>query len=363
MRSSLYVILFLVSSVSFSQVTRQADITQEIGYSAKQVGLGKSSISRASNVFDMTINPALLSNQVRNSIGYTHNNHFGGIVRLDNIAFQTSLDESPYSFGASFFRLQNNRAFDSRNLVSTDGSINYDELKINKSNDFGLKLLLARSLDSAKVDIGVEFGVDLVSVADFSQAFSLGFDLGIVKKIDSTFNVSLVVENVVGRYYFWNQSVTQLEDVFFATDNYLRTNTTVVQLPYLRAGVNKYLINQSNYYIDGSVALGVGYGRSANSLLAASSFNLSPSLALEGSYKETLFVRLGMSSFQKVESQGLKVSPSVGFGINYLDFKIDYALTNFIASAIPLQQHVISLNYSFDAKNKVHDISDNPSRF
>lgn len=356
--------ILLVCCISgFAQIVRNADVSLEIGYSARQLSLGNSGLGGRQNVFDFNLNPALISGLSKQQVGYTHNNHFGGIIQLDNIGFSSPISGTKLSYATSIHRLQNTQAFDSRAIIGADGDFDFGQLDVSNNNDFGLKFVLGKKLDSLGVDLGTELGLDLVTVENFSRAFSFGLDLGMNMELDSISTLSVVIENVLGRYYFWNQSVSQLEDVFLATDNYIRLNSLTMQLPYLRLGINRFLLNRDDYKLNVLTSMGVGYGRDSRSLLGESSLNISPSLGFEGSLHNVFYVRTSVSSFEKSVNGRLTTKPSVGLGVNYLGVRLDYAVSNFFARAIPLQQHVISLNYSFNAKSKLNSPTDNPSRY
>lgn len=363
MKKFLVVVAVFSFLVGFSQVARNADITQEVGFSARMLSLGNSNLGEFTNAFDVSLNPSLLAKASKTNVGYTHNNHFGGIIQLDNISFVSPIENTSFNYGLSLFRLQNSQAFDSRSIISTDGNFDFGQLNLNNNNDFGLKFSLGKRLDSLGLDLGAELGIDLLTVENFSRAFALGLDVGVNKSLDSLTTVSLVIENAFGRYYFWNQSVSQLENLFLSTDNYIRLNSLAIQLPYLRGGVNREVVRNKIHSLVLSGVLGLGYGRESTSLLRNSSFNISPGLGLEGGFYDVFFVRAGVNSFSNTLNDKLRAKLSVGLGFYYSGVRVDYALSNFLSQSIPLQQHVISINYAFNAKNKLHNSGSNPRRY
>lgn len=362
--TSISLLFFIVGAKA--QIGRLSDLKNEIGISARQVALGSSSYGIFRNASDGQLNPALLNQASKNHLAYHFNSSLGGIVRMDNLYYAVNSPFSRYAFGLGASRILNTSAFDTRNLVTNSGSIDYSAVTLTGNNDFNLEASVATRLDSTPLDLGLTFGVDLLTVAQFSRAFSVGVDLGATYHLDSATVISTVIENALGRYYFANQSVTQLESAFFSTDNYLKINSFYIQLPYLRAGINHYFIQESNFLLDASLAINVGYGRSSNSILGTSGVNIQPSLGFEGQFFQMIFIRLGISNWQTLTNQDQKkvlaVSPSVGFGVQWEDFLFDYSLSDFGNNAIPLIQHVLSVNYEFNGKNKVYNRS-TPRRF
>lgn len=360
------ILLLFLSIVCHAQIGRVADLKTEIGLSARQVALGSSSGGVFRNATDAQLNPSLLNQASKNHLAYNFNSSLGGIVRMDNVYYAVNSPFSKYSFGLGATRILNTSAFDSRNLVTNSGVIDYSALVVTGNNDFGLEAAIATQFDSSQLNLGLTFGVDLQTVAQFSRAFSVGLDIGATYYLDSLTVLSAVVENVLGRYYFANQSVTELENTFFSTDNYLKINTFYVQLPYLRAGLNRYLVRKSDFLLDVSLALNVGYGRLSNSILGKSPINIQPSLGFEAQFFQLIFIRLGVTNWQSLTNQDnkkvLTVSPSLGFGVQWNDFQFDYSLSDFGNNTVPLIQHVLSVNYEFNGKNKVHNRS-TPRRF
>ena len=93
-----------------------------------------------------------------------------------------------------------------------------------------------------------------------------------------------------------------------------------------------------------------------NTLINSSTFSMDPRLGLEGSYKNTVFLRAGVGNFQRVlddrdtlnQDKYTIYQPSVGIGVRVNKLMVDYAFTSLQAQANPLYTHIVSIRVLFD---------------
>ena len=350
--------LFLLLCISFcgagyAQGITNSNLALDLGFSARQVSLGQSSYSTRTNGFDPLGNPALLAETNYQNIGFTHNNYFRGLVKSDQLMFGFPVKNSDYSVAFFGYRIQNTLGFNTLDLLDASGSIDFGAIKKEENNDFGLKMMLAKHVRHLNMDIGLSFSIDVPQVTSFSSATAFGLDLGLTKNMDDFTALSIVLENAIGKYYFWSQNVSLLDATYFQTNNYVRLNSTAVELPYLRAGFNRFLYQSDKIVVDASLSVGLGYGKFSSSLLGFGKFNFDPSLGVETQVFNYLFVRLGLSADQLIDGK-MVLNPSLGLGLHYKKFKFDYAYTDFTESSLALQKHVVSLNLNIHAENKTN---------
>ncbi len=75
--------------------------------------------------------------------------------------------------------------------------------------------------------------------------------------------------------------------------------------------------------------------------------NLDPRIATELGYKKVVFIRGGISNFQKVKnidgSSSYNISPAIGVGLKLNKIQIDYALGNAFNQGLMSASNIVSL--------------------
>jgi hypothetical protein len=92
-----------------------------------------------------------------------------------------------------------------------------------------------------------------------------------------------------------------------------------------------------------------------NTLISANPVSLDPTAGVEASYNDFLFVRAGISQFQKEQnfdgSDYLTSRPSLGVGLQLYSLRVDYAYTN-LGDSQNRYSHIISLQLDLKPKKK-----------
>jgi hypothetical protein len=94
-----------------------------------------------------------------------------------------------------------------------------------------------------------------------------------------------------------------------------------------------------------------------NVLIKGDPFSLDPSLGLEFSYKNLVFLRTGLGSYQRYthedESYGGGMQLNMGLGINLGErLSIDYALTDVGDQSVALYSNIFSLRFNIDRRER-----------
>ena len=89
-----------------------------------------------------------------------------------------------------------------------------------------------------------------------------------------------------------------------------------------------------------------------NVLVRTSLFSIDPHVGLELDYDRLVFLRLGMGNMLMIpdfeQKNSFNFQPSLGLGIHWKNFTIDYALTDIADQSIALYSNIFSLRYSFN---------------
>jgi hypothetical protein len=80
--------------------------------------------------------------------------------------------------------------------------------------------------------------------------------------------------------------------------------------------------------------------------------SIDPHLGMELDYNRLVFLRLGIGNMQLIpdfeNEKSFDFQPSLGLGIHWRNFTIDYALTDISDQSIALYSNIFSLKFNFD---------------
>ena len=97
-----------------------------------------------------------------------------------------------------------------------------------------------------------------------------------------------------------------------------------------------------------------------NTVLSSDPISIDPKFGLEANINNIVFLRAGISNFQKALADGDTLNqkkvwiyqPSIGAGFKIGNVAIDYAFTNLANQSNPLYTHVFSLRLNLPGKEK-----------
>ena len=140
------------------------------------------------------------------------------------------------------------------------------------------------------------------------------------------------------------------KQVFAITGNTIPSNSLEVTLPRLILGASRtFSLMKNKLTIMPEVNLITTFDGKRNVLLATKAFSTDPVMGLEIGYVGIIYLRAGINNIQKMTDVSGKsqtvVSPSVGVGLRYKIFQLDYALTYFGGgnNGIGLYSNIFSL--------------------
>jgi hypothetical protein len=91
-----------------------------------------------------------------------------------------------------------------------------------------------------------------------------------------------------------------------------------------------------------------------NTVIKSKLLSTDPVVGLEVGYLRMIFLRAGVNNVQKVTDINNRtytsLAPSIGVGIKYKIFTLDYALTNFGDNALGLYSNIFSVKIDIDKK-------------
>ena len=356
----------LVSTAVTAQFVKYANEFLNIGAGSRGLGMGGAQIASVNDATSGYWNPAGLTAVKDNTqLSLMHASYFSGIGQYDFGAVALPSKDGNKTFGISFLRFGVDDIPNTLYLVQPDGSINYNNVTTFSSADNALLLSYAQKakpFHGYNLSIGGTAKIIYRNVGTFAHAWGFGFDGG-AQLTKGNLRLAAVLKDVTTTFTAWNFTFTDQEkQILYLTNNDIPTKNSEMTAPNLvvAGGYNFKLNNKLDLLAEANLHLTFD-GRS-NTLVSSNLLNVDPNIGAELNYNKTVFLRAGISNFQRALSDGdlnnqKKVwiyQPSLGAGFRVGAIAIDYAFTSLANQSNPLYTHIFSLKWDIAKfENKV----------
>jgi hypothetical protein len=338
---------------AFSQAPKYSNEFLNIGVGARSLGLGGAVTATTNDVTGGYWNPAGLTSVNSNlQLALMHSEYFAGIAKYDFGSIAHPLD-SGGTIGFTAIRFAVDNIPNTLNLVDANGNIDYDRITTFSAADYAFIFSYAKKFKLEGLSVGANAKVIHRTVGEFAQSWGFGLDAGAqYRKGDWKFGA--MAKDVTSTFNAWSFSLSDdVKDVFARTGNEIPENSVEVTLPRLITGASrKYNIKKFSFTAEAD--MDITFDGMRNTLIKSNSVSADPRLGLEIGFAETIFLRGGISNFQKVtDDNGIPittVTPNMGVGVKIKAITLDYALTN-INQTVGLYSNVFSLRFDL---NKTH---------
>lgn len=336
----LFLVLFLLFitspgwTQSFLQVSYGDDLFA-VGGGARALGMGGAQVSLVNDVTAGFWNPAGLVGVTQKQIGYMHSERFGGIVAYDYGAFAMPLRNSEDVIGITFFR----QGVDGIKNTLNAWDRERDRPKANPSDhitefstaDMALLISYASRLNES-MSWGTSAKLIYSKLGPFASGFGYSLDIG-AQYQSGKFMAGLNLHNITTLMKLWSIDESALEPLrdYFneeEIENAFPTGQNEYSLPSIRAGVSSWY-DIDDIRITGAVDVLTHFeGRRTYHLnLGAMSFQ--PHVGTEIGYKETVFLRLGVTDIFTDRDSKIYASPTLGAGFKVNKLFFDYGFSSF----------------------------------
>lgn len=356
MRSLVLCLLACCASINvFSTAPTYSNEFLELPRGARAYSLYDASIVMPDQAFSVGGNPALLQTlHQRHAAALMHVSHFEGLASSDLAAYATRLD-SISVLGVALFRYGVDQIPNTTDLIDASGNFDYDRLTYFSTADYAVHLSYARKW-TPQSSWGVNLKVIYRQVGSFASAFGMGWDIGYYARMDR-FSYALQVTDATSSVTTWsyNAEALAIPDFVLPSGDTVRnavpSSKVEIKMPAFRAAIAfPFQINQ-DFHITALAALRLNTDGERNSLVHFNRFSMDPSFAAELDYQSMIYLRLGCSQFQKISKLDSgsywSVEPSMGLGLKFSNFQIDYALGNVSSMGLARFSHIFSLKYAW----------------
>lgn len=301
-----------------------------IGVGAKALSMGNAQVAISNDVTAAYWNPAgLLNLSTDYEVSLMHAEYFAGIAKYDYIGFATRIDSNSV-LGISAIRLGVDDIPDTRFLFDASGVLNYDNVRFFSASDYAFLISYAHRYRDWKM--GGNAKVIYRNVGQFADAWGFGFDLGIQRKWENGISFGASIYDVTTTFNAWSINSSLLEETFVQTDNEIPLQSVELTLPKSTfSGAYAFSIKEKINFLwvlDAQVT----FDGKRNTLIKSNFASVDPRLGMQVDYKNIVFLRGGVTNYQKVKdfdgTMYTSIQPNFGVGLKIKKVAIDYALTD-----------------------------------
>ena len=351
----LLVIIFIFSfQFANSQIRVYSNEFLSIGVGARALSMSNSVIASTNGSESSYWNPsALVYQKNKYEASAMHSEYFAGIAKFDYLGGSYKINDSS-TIGATILRFGIDNIPNTLELIDVNGNIDYDRIKLFSVADYAFILSYAKKSKIKGLNYGANAKIIYRNLAEFANAFGFGFDIAANYK-KGNWQYGANFKDVTSTFNAWFYNTEKLEDVYIATDNELPKNSVEITMPKLLLGVARNFKFNEKYNLLTEIGTDISFDGKKHVLLSSKFASIDPHIGFELNYKKFVFLRAGVGNFaiiQDFDKETLNLQPSIGLGINILNFKLNYALTDVGDQSIALYSNVFSLSYGFNKISK-----------
>ena len=358
---SLTFLSFNLLIVNQLQAQKYSNEFLSIGVGAKAQGLGNSVVASIDDVTACYWNPAGLAAidaEKGLQIGAMHSEWFAGVGKFDYLGMTLPFGGTNRRLGLSLIRFGIDDIPNTLSLFEDDGTVNYDNIVAFSAADYAFIGSYAQQLKAKENhDFFVGGNVKIVRrvIGTFANSWGFGVDLGAQYRI-GRLKLGATARDITTTFNAWHVTFTEKEkDVLLTTGNELPDiNSIEITKPQVLLGA-AYTFQHKKLKFMPEVNLVATTDGQRNTLISADPISLDPSAGMEVSYNDFLFLRAGISQFQKEKdfggSSNLISRPALGVGLQLYSLRVDYAYTN-LGDSQNRYSHVVSLQLDLKPRKK-----------
>lgn len=341
--------LFLTSGIH-AEVPKYSNEFLTIGLGARAFGMSHAVVASTRDVTAGYWNPAGLTGMERDlDIGLMHAEYFAGIAKYDYAGFALRIDSR--SVGAlSMIRFGVDDIPNTLELIDNDGNVRYDRLTTFSAADYGFLFSYARTSNVEGLTFGGNAKLIYRRTGDFASAWGFGFDLGIQYNLRKWY-FGASARDVTSTFNVWSFRTEDLESVFLVTGNEIPSNSLELTVPRLILGAARSFRLHEKFNLLAELNTDLTFDGKRHVLASTSLVSLDPHLGVELDYHQLVFLRLGIGHMQLIpdfdKQKSFDFQPSLGLGLHWRNFTVDYALTDISDQSIALYSNIFSLAFNF----------------
>ncbi len=339
--------LLLLSFTGWSQTYKYSNEFLAIGVGARSFAMGHSVTASVNDETAIYWNPSTMAGQSNPiTAGLMHAEYFAGLSQFDYVGATIAIDKAS-TFGAAFIRFGVDDIPDTRDLIDSDGNIQFDRIRSFSSSDYAVYFSYARKMPIENLRVGGNVKIIRRVVGQFASAWGFGLDAS-AHYTYNNWQFAAVLRDISTTFNTWSYNLAELEEIYTATDNELPNGSSEITLPRIILGASYYQQFKDKFGVLGEINMDITTDGKRNVLLPGDPFSVDPHMGLELDYKRKVFIRAGVHNMQKEpdfeKEEILTLQPNMGLGVQLRNVRIDYALTDIGNVSAAGYSHVFSFS-------------------
>lgn len=351
-----YICLLYTGWITAQTAKKYSNEFLNIGVDAASLAMAGSVAASIDNVNAVYWNPAGLTNLQDKQVALMHASYFANIAQYDYAAFAMPVDEKS-AIGFSLIRFGVDDIMNTTELIDQNGNIDYNKISLFSAADYAFMISYARKTPIEGLTYGGNAKIVRRIIGKFANSWGFGFDLSAQYKTKTGWRFGVMARDITTTYNMWSINKTEFEKIKNAVEgmNQDLPETSEITLPKVQIGAAK-LINFTN---DISLLTAFGFHvdfAQTNAVISTKGMSVSPSLGLEFSYTQMVFIRGGLGNFQNNlqidNTKKVEFQPNIGIGFQYKGIQIDYALTDIGNQSTAIYSNIFSLKLDLEIFRK-----------
>lgn len=319
------------------------------GAGARALGMGSTAVASTSDVTSAYWNVAGLSASENIQVVYMHSERFDGIVGYDYGAVAFPLQSKNAVFAISFFRQGVDNIANTLNAWDADRNQPRenaeDYITRFSAADAAVFFSLAKNFDN-RLSYGVSAKIVNQRLGPFAQAWGYSLDVG--AKLNTDFaNFGVSIKDVTTMQKMWEVDESEFVGFEEAFDDSIPSGENEFVLPSIKLGASK-LFTFSDFDLLTALDTDLLFENRRAYYMNIGSMSIEPHVGAELTYKKVISFRTGVTDFIIDPEGGFSLSPTLGLGLHFMQFNLDYGFASFAGTSSNLgYTHRISLQYGF----------------
>lgn len=346
-----FLIVFSFSGLTFAQ-SAQAKYGNDFlstGSGARALGMGNAHSALTNDVTSAYWNVAGLASIQNPQIMYMHSERFGGVVGYDYGAAAIPLKDSKGVFSVSFIRQGVDNIANTLNAWDRERNQPKEnaEAYITKFSAADMALFFSYATKrNEQLSYGASAKVIRQKLGPFAQAWGYSLDVGAQFKT-SIADFGISVQDITTMQKMWDVNLSAFEgyEDYENMGASLPTGQNEYVLPSVKLGASR-LFAIEDFSILAAADVDLMFENRRSYYLNVGRMSIEPHVGTEVSYKDIISIRTGITDFVTDPISGFSVSPTLGMGLKFSSFVLDYGFAGLAGASSDLGfTHRISLRF------------------
>ena len=342
-----------------AQTRKYSNEFMKIGAGARGFAMGDAQTASVNDGSASYWNPAgLMEVDAPAQVYFMHGAMYAGIANLNfgTITFQSS-DNS--RIGIGLLRLGVDDIPNTFELIDNNGLVDYSRVTSFSVADYAAYISYSRQPQEKPWRYGINAKVIHRQGGDFGRAWGFGADVGGQYLINNQMRVGLLLRDITTTFNAWSYSFSDRQrQVLQQTNNRVPENTIEITLPQAELGFS-YNKQWGRFSAGGELNGVFRFDGESYSVVSNKTFTLDPRMGIELGYNNLIFLRGGVSGFQRITTNNpndfreyTAYEPTLGAGISLDVFQLDYAYSDLGDQAPMPYSHIFTVIFNIAEQSK-----------